>query len=198
MIVSFAAAALAVQLSMTPGSAVAPDDCTCVAPSRAIPCPRPPTAMRRWLGSERARRPLLSERLSAAAGPGRKAISASYYGGGRYPVPCGHGADLDVRDGQCYPNGTVPPQYQQGRQRYYGDRVPTPAAGPVLLSGLSLRVDRSGSGTGNGSTCKGMSEPCVRSPCPNWCEANARLPERYGRRSSATASATTAMSEAMV
>ena len=30
-------------------------------------------------------------------------------------------ADLDVRDGQCYPNGTVPPQYQQGRQRYYGE-----------------------------------------------------------------------------
>jgi len=43
-----------------------------------------------------------------------------YYRGGRYPVPCGNGADVDVRDGQCYPNGTVPPQYQQGRQQYYG------------------------------------------------------------------------------
>lgn len=46
-----------------------------------------------------------------------------YYGrgyrGGRYPVPCGHGTDLDSRDGQCYPTGTVPPQFQAGRQRYY-------------------------------------------------------------------------------
>lgn len=40
------------------------------------------------------------------------------YRGGRYPVPCGHGADLDIRDGQCYPNGTVPPQFQQGRRHY--------------------------------------------------------------------------------
>jgi hypothetical protein len=45
-----------------------------------------------------------------------------YHGGGRYPVPCGHGADVDVRDGLCYPNGMVPPQYQQGRQQYYGER----------------------------------------------------------------------------
>ena len=36
----------------------------------------------------------------------------------RRPVPCGHGADVDVRDGRCYPTGTVPPQYQQGLQRY--------------------------------------------------------------------------------
>jgi hypothetical protein len=41
------------------------------------------------------------------------------YRGGRYPVRCGHGADLDVRDGQCYPNGTVPPQFQSGRQPRY-------------------------------------------------------------------------------
>jgi hypothetical protein len=38
------------------------------------------------------------------------------YGG---PVPCGHGADVDIRDGQCYPNGTVPRRYQQGRQYEY-------------------------------------------------------------------------------
>jgi hypothetical protein len=44
-----------------------------------------------------------------------------YYRSGRYPVPCGHGTDIDIRDGLCYPNGTVPPQFQQGRQRYYGD-----------------------------------------------------------------------------
>lgn len=42
------------------------------------------------------------------------------YGGGRYPVPCGNGADLDSRDGRCYPNGTVPYRYQAGRQ-YYGN-----------------------------------------------------------------------------
>jgi hypothetical protein len=45
-----------------------------------------------------------------------------YYGGGyrggRYPVPCDHGADLDIRDGLCYPTGTVPLQFQQGRRLY--------------------------------------------------------------------------------
>jgi hypothetical protein len=45
-----------------------------------------------------------------------------YSGGGRYPVPCGDGADIDTRDGRCYPNGTVPYRYQQGRQGYYYDR----------------------------------------------------------------------------
>jgi hypothetical protein len=50
-----------------------------------------------------------------------------YSGGGRYPVPCGNGADVDTRDGRCYPNGTVPYRYQQGRQYYgndYDDRRP--------------------------------------------------------------------------
>jgi hypothetical protein len=41
------------------------------------------------------------------------------YGGGRRPVPCGHGADADIRDGLCYPNGVVPRQYQQGRPGYH-------------------------------------------------------------------------------
>ena len=41
-----------------------------------------------------------------------------YHRGGRTPVRCGHGADFDARDGLCYPNGTVPPQFQEGR-RYY-------------------------------------------------------------------------------
>jgi hypothetical protein len=41
------------------------------------------------------------------------------YGGGRYPVPCGgNGVDLDIRDGQCYPTGTVPRRYQN-RPQYY-------------------------------------------------------------------------------
>jgi hypothetical protein len=39
------------------------------------------------------------------------------YGGGR-AVPCGHGADMDIRDGFCYPTGTVPRRFQQGRLRY--------------------------------------------------------------------------------
>jgi hypothetical protein len=42
-------------------------------------------------------------------------------GGGRYSVPCGHGADRDSRDGRCYPTGTVPPEFQSGRQHYYDD-----------------------------------------------------------------------------
>ncbi|WP_441236313.1 hypothetical protein [Bradyrhizobium sp. 930_D9_N1_4] len=35
-----------------------------------------------------------------------------YYGTRRRPVPCTDGADLDTRDGRCYPNGTVPDQFQ--------------------------------------------------------------------------------------
>jgi len=27
---------------------------------------------------------------------------------------CGHGADVDIRDGQCYPNGMVPPAVSGG------------------------------------------------------------------------------------
>jgi hypothetical protein len=45
----------------------------------------------------------------------------------RRPVRCGHGADRDIRDGRCYPTGTVPPQFQAGRQygrQYYGGRYP--------------------------------------------------------------------------
>jgi CRP-like cAMP-binding protein len=36
-------------------------------------------------------------------------------------LPAVDGADVDIRDGQCYPNGTVPPQFQEGlrRPRYY-------------------------------------------------------------------------------
>ena len=34
-----------------------------------------------------------------------------------HPPPCGHGYDVDERDGRCYPNGMVPPQFQSGR--YY-------------------------------------------------------------------------------
>jgi hypothetical protein len=47
---------------------------------------------------------------------------------GRSP-PCGHGYDADSRDGMCYPNGTVPPQFQSGRYyplEYGGGRRPIP------------------------------------------------------------------------
>jgi hypothetical protein len=46
-----------------------------------------------------------------------------------HPPPCGHGYDLDERDGKCYPNGTVPPQFQSGRYyplEYGGGRRPVP------------------------------------------------------------------------
>ena len=45
------------------------------------------------------------------------------------PPPCGHGFDLDERDGKCYPNGSVPPQFQSGRYyplEYGGGRRPVP------------------------------------------------------------------------
>lgn len=41
------------------------------------------------------------------------------YRGGRYPVPCGNGADVDVRDGRCYPTGTVPRRFQNRPENYY-------------------------------------------------------------------------------
>ena len=41
------------------------------------------------------------------------------------PVRCGHGYDLDIRDGRCYPNGMVPHRFQQGYgYRYQGDGHP--------------------------------------------------------------------------
>ena len=45
------------------------------------------------------------------------------------PPQCGHGYDLDERDGKCYPNGTVPPRFQSGRYfplEYGGGRRPVP------------------------------------------------------------------------
>jgi len=46
-----------------------------------------------------------------------------------HPPPCGHGYDLDERDGLCYRNGMVPPQFQSGRYyplEYGGGRRPVP------------------------------------------------------------------------
>lgn len=43
------------------------------------------------------------------------------------PPPCGHGYDLDERDGRCYPNGMVPRRFQSGRYyplEYGGGRRP--------------------------------------------------------------------------
>lgn len=41
------------------------------------------------------------------------------YGMRRRPVPCGDGADVDIRDGRCYPTGTVPYRYQNRPENYY-------------------------------------------------------------------------------
>jgi hypothetical protein len=118
MIVSIAAAALAVQLGL-PGSAAAPALIEPALPQNVqyrVPA-HPPPCGHGWDLSAR-------DGLCYPNGylpPQDQAARQYYRGGGRYPVPCGHGADIDVRDGQCYPNGTVPPQYQQGRQRYYGE-----------------------------------------------------------------------------
>ena len=46
-----------------------------------------------------------------------------------HPPPCGDGYDLDQRDGLCYGNGIVPPQFQSGRYyplEYGGGRRPVP------------------------------------------------------------------------
>ena len=133
MIVSIAAAALAVQFSMTPGSAVAPDLVAPVLPQNV-----------------QYRVPV-------------------------HPPPCGHGWDLSARDGMCYPNGYLPPQDQAARQyqrHYGGGRYPARRADTTIGTEASGRL--------------------------GWHPPNVRPPERYGRRSSATASATTATSEAMV
>ena len=121
MIVSIAAAALAIQLSMTPGSAVAPVVMEAASPQTVqyrVPV-HPPPCGHGWDLSAR-------DGLCYPNGylPPQDQAARQYqrsYRGGRYPVPCGHGTDLDSRDGQCYPTGTVPPQYQQGRQQYDDD-----------------------------------------------------------------------------
>ncbi len=117
MIVSIAAAALAVQVSTIPGSAVAP-----VLPQAVqyrVPA-HPPPCGHGWDLSARDGMCYPNGYLPPQEQAARQ--YPRYDRGGRYPVPCGHGADLDVRDGQCYPNGMVPPQYQQGHQQYYGER----------------------------------------------------------------------------
>src|SRR5256885_601630 len=96
--------------------------------------------MRRWLGSERARWPLLSERVSAAAGAGRKAISALL---SRRPLPrpVGQGRGPGWRGGLLSPEGEGPAAISGGAKKILRRRVsPPPAAGPVLRSGLSLPV----------------------------------------------------------
>ena len=124
MIVSIAAAALAVQLSMTPGSAVAPVSPQAVLPQTVqygVPA-HPPPCGHGWDLSARDGLCYPNGYLPPQDQAARQYQYQRSYRGGRYPVPCGHGTDLDSRDGQCYPTGTVPPQFQQGRQQYYGDR----------------------------------------------------------------------------
>ena len=122
MIVSIAAAALAVQLAMMPGSAVAPVLPQTVSPQTVqygVPA-HPPPCGHGW--DQSARDGLCYPNGYLAPQDQAARQRQRYHGGGRYPVPCGHGADVDVRDGLCYPNGMVPPQYQQGRRQYYGER----------------------------------------------------------------------------
>ena len=118
MIVSIAAAALAIQLSMAPGGAVAPVSPQAVLPQTVqygVPI-HPPPCGHGWDQSARDGMCYPNGYL-----PPQDQAARQYqrsYRGGRYPASCGHGTDLDSRDGRCYPTGTVPPQYQQGR-RYY-------------------------------------------------------------------------------
>jgi hypothetical protein len=95
--ISIAAAALAVQLSMTPGSAVSP-----VSPQPVqyrVPV-HPPPCGHGWDVSAR-------DGLCYPNGylPPQDQAARQYqhnYRGGHYPVPCGHGTDVDSRDGRCY------------------------------------------------------------------------------------------------
>jgi hypothetical protein len=50
---------------------------------------------------------------------GREGYGDRGYRGGRYPVPCGDGTDLDVRDGRCYPTGMVPRRFQNRPENYH-------------------------------------------------------------------------------
>jgi hypothetical protein len=115
MIVSIAAAALAAQLGMTPGSAapVLPQ-----AVQYRVPV-HPPPCGHGWDVGARDGLCYPNGYLPPQEQAARQ--YPRYDRGGRYPVPCGHGTDVDSRDGQCYPTGTVPPQYQAGRQQYYGE-----------------------------------------------------------------------------
>lgn len=65
-----------------------------------------------------------------ALNEGRPFIQEIRYRRGRgLPPPCGHGYDLDERDGRCYRNGMVPPRFQSGRYyplEYGGGRRPVP------------------------------------------------------------------------
>ena len=122
MIVSIAAAALAAQLSVAPGSAVAP--VTPQAVQYRVPV-HPPPCGHGWDLSARDGMCYPNGYLPPQDQAARqyRYYRGGYGGGmgGGYSVPCGHGTDRDSRDGRCYPTGTVPPEFQSGRQQYYGD-----------------------------------------------------------------------------
>src|SRR5689334_9439728 len=94
--------------------------------------------MRRRLGSERAQRPLLSERLSAAAGAGRTAISALL---SWRPLPC---AVWGWRRRRCQGWPMLPERDGAAAVSAGASTVlrrtllPTSAAGPRLRLGLSV------------------------------------------------------------
>jgi hypothetical protein len=72
----------------------------------------------------------LNESIPSAQIPAQEILTEEIgYRRRGHPPPCGHGYDLDERDGKCYRNGRVPPQFQSGRYyplEYGGGRRPVP------------------------------------------------------------------------
>ena len=131
MIITIAASALAIQLSMMPQPVAQP----LVQPAQYGRVPvHPPPCGHGWDLSARDGLCYPNGYLPPQDQSARQYQYQRSYRGGRYPVPCGNGADLDIRDGLCYPNGTVPLQFQQGRQRYYGGDGYYERPTPILLS----------------------------------------------------------------
>jgi hypothetical protein len=63
-----------------------------------------------------------------------------------HPLRCEDGYDLDSRDGRCYPNGKVPPEFQSGQSyplEYGGGRRPVPCGNGAdvdIRDGLCYRT----------------------------------------------------------
>lgn len=163
MIVSIAAAALAVQLSMAPGSAAAPDLVAPVSPQAVqyhVPAYPPPCEH----GWDLSARDGLCYPNGYLPPQEQAARQQRYYRGGRYPVPCGHGSDVDSRDGRCYPtgeSGAVSAGPPAVLRRWL---LPAPATGPALLSGLSATA---------GAARRPPRQP--PRPAKPWCTASAAI-----------------------
>jgi len=117
-----------------------------------------------------------------------------------YPPPCEHGWDLSARDGLCYPNGYLPPQEQAARQqRYYrGGRYPVPCGHGSDVDSRDGRCYPTGERSRSSISRAASSITAMATTSARHGAGTTIGTERYGRRSAATASATTATSEAMV